>query len=178
MQTIPHIYPSLHFLLSHTMRTKPIYLKFSLPVQGSPYFTRAGWYPISGSRHLRCKNVLLCPEKWHVCFPSLKIHWLLMTQDIFKNKNQCSMPLEGQSSRPTLQRCTVVCFLGSMVLESLKTKITLLSLTSSLLALIHWFWPNLSGCCLQVICVWNNAMFHLKTYSHSFQAIWSIHLQL
>lgn len=29
-----------------------------------------------------------------------------------------------------------------------------------------------------MIYVWNNAMFHLKTYSHSFQAIWSIHLQL
>lgn len=87
MQTIPHLYLCLHFLLCHTRRTKPIYLKFCWLLLSSPYFIRAGWYPVSSSRRLRCRKHPVLSRKRPVCLSGLKSHWLLMTQDHQEQKS-------------------------------------------------------------------------------------------
>lgn len=82
------------------------------------------------------ENILLWPEKdLQVCliWKAIDYWWLGIT----RNGNQWYSPQAGSSPITSLQRCSV-CFLGPVLHETVKIKITFLSSTSSLLTLIHF----------------------------------------
>lgn len=117
------------------------------------------------------ENILPQPEKGLKVFLIWKVidYWFGIT----RNANQCSMPQEGQSLIPSLQRRIAVCFLSQELHEILKIKITLLVLTSSLLTVIHFNSdPFLMATAHKLIYDWNDDIFHLKTFNHNLQGVW------
>lgn len=125
---------SAFFTLPH-QKNKKYFLKFYLLPLTS--LISHGWCQVGGSRHVRCRKHLALTRKRPASLPDLKSHWLLMTWDHQEWKSMY-LPQAGSSPITSLQRCTAVCFLGPVLHETVKIKITFLSLTSSLLTLIHF----------------------------------------